>query len=221
MTHADDTLTAPRTRAVGDAPAPRDRLLDWVQARRMSGVLLFVLAAQFMTVIMLAASMAPGYDFNAAAISDLGVIAETALLFNVSLVVVGVLNITAAVALFRSTGRRSLLVLSVLAGIGAIGAGLFPLDVSELHGIFALLAFVFFNLQAILSATEVRGTIRVISLAAGITGLVFVVLMVLGDSGNAAAFGPIGHGGTERMIVYPVMLWMLAFGGFLMGERER
>jgi hypothetical protein len=44
---------------------------------------------------------------------------------------------------------------------------------------------------------------------------------VLGDSGNAAAFGPIGHGGTERMIVYPVMLWMLAFGGFLMGERER
>lgn len=30
---------------------------------------------------------------------------------------------------------------------------------------------------------------------------------------------PIGHGRTERMIVYPVMLWMLAFGGSLMDER--
>ena len=44
--------------------------------------------------------------------------------------------------------------------------------------------------------------------------------MVIGDAGNAAAFGPIGHGGTERMIVYPVMLWMLAFGGYLMAARE-
>ena len=42
--------------------------------RRLSGVLLFSLAAQFMTVIMLGASMAPGYDLAGGAISDLGVI---------------------------------------------------------------------------------------------------------------------------------------------------
>ena len=35
-----------------------------------------------------------------------------------------------------------------------------------------------------------------------------------------AAFGPIGHGGTERMIVYPAMLWMLAFGGHLMAQDD-
>jgi hypothetical protein len=29
-------------------------------------------------------------------------------------------------------------------------------------------------------------------------------------------FGAIGHGGAERLIVYPVMLWMMAFGGYLM-----
>ena len=40
--------------------------------------------------------------------------------------------------------------------------------------------------------------------------------MVIGDGGDAGAFGVIGHGGTERMIVYPVMLWMLGFGGWLM-----
>jgi hypothetical membrane protein len=50
-------------------------------SRKLAGVLFFALAAQFMTVIMLAAAMAPDYDFGAAAISDLGVLPETALLF--------------------------------------------------------------------------------------------------------------------------------------------
>ena len=56
---------------------------------------------------------------------------------------------------------------------------------------------------------------RPLSVLAGAVGLVFVVLMIIGDGGNSAAFGAIGHGGTERMIVYPVMLWMLALGGYL------
>lgn len=74
---------------------------------------------------------------------------------------------------------------SAVAGLGAAGAGLVPLNVSDLHGIFALLAFLFFNIEA-----------RVV-----------------------ATFGAIGQGGAERMIVYPVMLWMLAFGGYLMAVR--
>jgi hypothetical protein len=57
---------------------------------------------------------------------------------------------------------------------------------------------------------------RWVSLVAGLVGLAFVGLMIVGDSGNPGAFGPIGHGGAERMIVYPAMLWMMAFGGYLM-----
>jgi len=41
------------------------------------------------------------------------------------------------------------------------------------------------------------------------------------DGGNPAAFGPIGHGGTERMLIYPAMLWMLTFGGYLMAAPHR
>jgi hypothetical protein len=61
---------------------------------------------------------------------------------------------------------------------------------------------------------------KAISLLAGALGLIFVVIMVIGDSGNSAIFGPIGHGGAERMIVYPVMVWMLALGGYLIGRDE-
>ncbi|MFC6865340.1 DUF998 domain-containing protein [Halomicroarcula sp. GCM10025817] len=186
----------------------------------LAGVCFFALAAQFITVIMLAAAMVPGYDFRAAAISDLGVFPETALLFNVSLVAVGVLNLAGGYFFYRVHGKRWLLTIFALAGVGAIGAGLFPLDTGGLHGLAALLAFVFFNVQAIGSGTRLSGIMRALALLAGGLGLVFVVLMALGDGGNTAAFGPIGHGGTERMIVYPVMLWLVAFGGYLLGEND-
>lgn len=189
--------------------------------RRLAGVVFFVLAAQFMTVIMLAASMAPGYDMNEAAISDLGVIDRTALLFNVSVIAVGLLNVVGGYLFFRSHRSTWILGLFLLAGIGAVGVGLFPLNRGALHSLSALTAFLLFNLEAIAVAAVVRGPMRAVSAIAGALGLVYLVLMVLGDGGMAAAFGPIGHGATERMIVYPPMLWMLALAGSLMGAGER
>ena len=187
---------------------------------RLAGVILFTLAAQFMTVIMLGPSIAADYDIRGGAISDLGVIAETRLLFNASLLLVGALNVVAGVLLYRGHGKAWILGLFVVAGLGAAGAGVFPLDSGGPHGLFALLAFVAFNLEAIAFATTLSGPMRALSMLAGVVGLVFVVLMAIGDAGNAAAFGPIGHGGTERMIVYPAMLWMLAFGGYLMAAPD-
>lgn len=195
---------------------------EWLDDLRIAGSLFLLAAAGFMTVIMLAASMAPDYDISGGAISDLGVLEESALLFNGALVLVGLLNALAAGLFYRDHGRRGLLAISLLASAGAIGAGLVPLDRGGLHGIFALLAFVAFNLQAIATGRTVAHPMRAISYLAGAVGLVFVILMAAGDAGNEAAFGPIGHGGTERMIVYPVMLWMIAFAGFLMAKgRDR
>jgi hypothetical membrane protein len=188
------------------------------RADRAAGLTLLILAAQFMTVIMLAASIAPRYDYHAAAISDLGVISETSLLFNLSLLAVGVLNIIGGLLFYRTHGRRWILAVFVIAGLGAAGAGLLPLDRSELHGLFALVAFLFFNLEAIATGQVTHGPIRWLSRLAGVIGLAFVVLMAIGDSGSAAVFGPIGHGGAERMIVFPVMLWMLVVGGWLLGR---
>lgn len=187
----------------------------------VSGILLLSLASQFMTVIMLAASMAPGYDIARGAISDLGVIDESALLFNLSLIGVGLLNVAAGAMLYRAHRHAWILAVFGLAGLGAAGAGVVPLDASDLHGIFALVAFLFFNVQAIACAGLVHGPMRAVSILAGVVGLAFVVVMVIGDAGYSGIFGPIGHGGAERMIVYPAMLWMLVFGGYLIAERER
>jgi hypothetical membrane protein len=81
-------------------------------------------------------------------------------------------------------------------------------------------AFVAFNLEPVVIGRVRRGSFRAISVAVGAIGLTFVALMIVGDGGNPAVFGPINHGGAERMIVYPVMLWLLAYGGLLAAGHE-
>lgn len=205
------------------AYAKADHAVDVAQAvatrsTHFAGFAFFLLAAQFMTVIMAAASMAPGYDLAGGAISDLGIIPTTAPLFNLSLLVTGILNIAAASSLNLAERRTPTLALALIAGLGAIGAGIFNLHNPNLHGIFALLAFVFFNLQIIPMAARVHGPMRIIGFVLALIGISYIVVMVIGDGGNPAAFGAIGHGGAERMIVYPPMLWLLAYGGFLMAQ---
>ena len=59
-----------------------------------------------------------GYDMREAAISDLGVSQQTAVLFNLSLVVVGVLNIAGGFLLYRAHRRAWIMVLFTIAGCG-------------------------------------------------------------------------------------------------------
>ena len=186
---------------------------------RLAGGLFVLVGAGFLLVTMLAASIAPGYDFHAAAISDLGVISQTALLFTALLVTIGVLDLAAGILVGRASGSRSIAAAAVVAGVGAAGAGLAPLDTGDLHALFALAAFVAFNVQAIALARWVGGSLGWLGVLAGALGLVYVGVMVVGDSGNPAVFGAIGHGGAERMIAYPAMLWLVALGGALLGRR--
>lgn len=188
---------------------------------KLAGLAFAILAAQFMTVIMIAASMAPLYDVRGGAISDLGVIPETAWLFNASLVLTGLLNALAGYLLYRVRGGLIGAVFSVLAGLGAIGAGLIPLSGNGWHGLFALFAFVFFNVQTIITAWRLDNAMRGLGLILGALGMAYVVVMAIGDAGSPAIFGAIGHGGAERMIVYPPMLWLMIFGGYLMAAPAR
>ncbi len=189
------------------------------QSRHVAGILFFVLSAQFLLFLMIGESMAPGYSMHDNAISDLGVIQETAAIFTASMVIVGLLNIIGGYLFYQTHQKVGTLALFVLAGIGAIGAGIISLDnPSGLHSLFALAAFLFFNGEAIATAQLVRGPMKAISALAGIIGLTFVVVMLLGDADIVNLFGPIGHGGSERMIVYPALLWMVALGGYLMAS---
>jgi len=193
-----------------------------VRGKAWAGYLLALAAGQFLLAMMLGEAIAPGYSMHDMAISDLGTIAETKLLFNASLILIGFLNVMAGYALYRDDGNEKVFAVFAIGGLGAIGAGVFPLDSpTGLHGLFALFAFLFMNIEAIVASRNAPRPLAVASALAGLIGFVFVIVMIFIDAGSIDVSGSIGHGGAERLIAYPALLWMVMFGGYLVARGSR
>ena len=164
--------------------------------------------------------MAPEYSVRENAISDLGIISETAALFTLTLGAVGALSIIGGYFLFREDGRKGFL-LHFLAGVGAIGAGVISLNASvgapravRSHGLPVL--------QPPTSAAmrDVEGPLRAIAV---VTGTLHHLLGgdVRQRCGVDRPFRAYGHGGLERMIAYPPMIWLFAYGSVLMSTSRK
>jgi hypothetical membrane protein len=133
------------------------------------------------------------------------------------MVVVGALDVAAGYVFYRWHRRRWLFALFALAGVGTAAVGVFPSSTGAAHAAAALVAFVGFNLQTAGSATRVAGPLRPLGLGAGALGLVALAWFV-GGGGSPAAYGALGYGGVERLVVYPGVLWTVALCGALLGR---
>ena len=100
-----------------------------------------------------------------------------------------------------------------------MGVGLFPGDTGVIHGMVALAWFVTAPLSAIAAYRLERKPFGYISVAIGIFVLI-VLLMALFSAGPSPIFLAFGRGGEERMIAFPVAIWVTAFGGYLMGSSQ-
>lgn len=182
---------------------------------RIAGALMFVGAAQFALLMLIAECTHPDYSVSRDVISKLGALnAPTALIFNASIIVLGLTAIAAAYLLWRRKTITSKVFLSVLTlcGVGCAGVGIFPMDFQLPHAIAAILAFVFGALAAIASYKFQRAPSSYFSIILGLLSLIaFVLFMLRIDLG-------LGIGGIERMISYPTLLWAMMFGGYLMKE---
>ncbi len=96
-----------------------------------------------------------------------------------------------------------------------MGVGVFTEDFGLLHGIFALVAFIFGGAVAIATAALVRSPLRYISLGLGVLALIALLLFL-----TDITLG-LGVGGMERMIAYPVLGWAMAYGGYLMAVQRQ
>lgn len=181
---------------------------------KVAGSLLFVAGAQFLIGMLIATALHAGYSVANNYISDLGV-GSTALVFNLSVIVLGVLNVAASYFLYRGIDSRLLSVLVGLNGIGAIGVGVFPETTGAPHGVSALIAFLFGALAAIASFRQQKSPFSIFSIILGVLSLVSLVLFAAG-----VTLG-LGVGGIERMIAYPAIVWAVVFGGYLAGTSEK
>ncbi|MCK5593250.1 DUF998 domain-containing protein, partial [Candidatus Bathyarchaeota archaeon] len=75
--------------------------------------------------IIIAEALYPGYSTSVNYISDLGV-GPSALIFNSSIFLLGVLAVCSAYFIQKAFNFKLFSILAAIAGIGAMGVGLFP-----------------------------------------------------------------------------------------------
>jgi hypothetical membrane protein len=182
--------------------------------KRVAGTILFVGAAQFIVLMIIAETLYPNYSTSNNYISDLGV-GPSALIFNSSIILLGFMTVAGTYFTYRIFRSRLFLVLLTLAGIGAIGVGVFTESAGGIHVVFSLITFLFGGLSAIAFYKVEKTPFNWLSVVLGTMGLVALVLF-----GSDNYLG-LGAGGMERMIAYPILLWGASLGGHLIGSSEK
>jgi hypothetical membrane protein len=193
------------------------------RSNRMAGTFIFIGTVQFAFFFALAEIFYPGYSVSANTISDLGAtcrqgdclfIQPSSEIFDSTISLLGLLLIGGSYFLWKGYESRALAFFVALSGVSAFGIGVFNESFGAVHGLFSLATFVSIGVQAILVFRVVKPPMSYFSLVAGVVTLVALVLYVTGT------YLGLGQGGMERMIVYPVLLAGIAFGGYLLSASE-
>ncbi len=190
--------------------------------RRAAGALLFVGAVQFVIGMHLAEYLYPGYSVSGNFISDLGatcratciIYQPSASIFNFSVILFGLLILSCSYFIWHEFRSSLITTLLCVSGLGAIGVGLFPETAGFLHVIVSFVTFLFDGFVAIAASKVVKSPFSYFSILMGIASMTALVLYV------ANIYLGLGPGGMERMITYPVLLWAISFGGYLMSPQQ-
>jgi hypothetical membrane protein len=193
------------------------------RAVRSGGVLVAVAAAQFAAAMALVQQHYPGYSLTSNYISDLGGAGSPwALVFDISATVLGVLAIVAFILVWSAfepgATRTAGLGILIVAGVGAVGVGVFPETTHVLggkaHDITSAVAFLGAGIGLVVLSFAMRRSerwrwSRPYTL---ITGIVVLAATGLFEASIDLGLGP---GGMERLIVFPVLLWGVVEGAHL------
>jgi hypothetical membrane protein len=203
-----------------------DRSDTNIRYENIAGALLFSAGVLAFLGIITAETLYPGYSTSQNMISDLGateppnsiIIQPSSSVFSASMAVCGLLVIAASYFVHHAFTRKAVTVLMGLFGVGVLGVGIFNGSYGTIHGIFALLAFIMGGLAAIASSRVERAPLSYFSAVLGGIALLDLVLYYI--LGNTSPFAAFGLGGLERWIAYPVLLWVIGFGAYLMGHSK-
>lgn len=196
-----------------------------------AGVALFVGVVQFAIFEMIAEFVYPGYSVSANYISDLGppcsggVVCPSHtswLIFDGSIAILGIFVLISGYFLYRAFRWKPLAGLIGVAGVGALGVGIFNETAPfMLHDIFSLITFIGIGLAAVVSYRFQRAPLSYFAVILGVITLVSLVLYLPGTGVTYGGALGIGPGGLERMIVFPVLFWSIAFSGHLMATDSK
>jgi len=218
-------MTTTAARITASTVAERANARAW--NLRLGGGLLLLAGTTILMGIITAEALYPGsFSTGANEISDLGgtrppdslILQPSATVFDLSMIAVGVLVTAGSWFVQRAFGRRSVTLPIAILGAGALGVGLFPGNTGTPHAIFAMVTFISGGIAAVSAARVAKAPFRYVSIVLGGTSLATLGTYVL--LGDASPMAALGIGGVERWIVYPTVLWVTAFGGYLSGQAD-
>ena len=194
-----------------------------------AGAAIFVGSVQYaifwiLSEIIYSANVANGYSESSNYISDLGAncpssgpcyIPPSATLYNSTVAILGLLILVSALYLFRAYRWKPAAALMALTGIGAVGVGVFPETAGFLHPLFSLITFLFAGLTAIVAARFQKAPLSLFSVILGLVTLFALIAYIDGE------YVGLGAGGMERLVVLPVLVWGIGFGGHLMAKEDK
>lgn len=188
---------------------------------KVAGIILLVGCLQFLMAVNLAETQFSGYSVSKNTLSDLGgtlpPVEPSAIIFNVSVIILGILGLAAVYLILKSGGCRLFSSCLAISSIGAVGVGLFPEYTGSTHIFFALLTFLFGSLAVIFSyRLGLNIPMIIVSMISGLMSLLIILsLFILGFGTTNPLIAFLGIGGAERFIAYPVLFYFIALGGYL------
>ena len=193
---------------------------------KIAGIILLIGCLQFLLAVNLAETQFPGYSVAKNTLSDLGgtvpPVEPSAIIFNISVVILGILGLVTVYLILKSGGCRLFSSCLAISSIGAVGVGLFPEYTGSAHIFFALLTFLFGSLAVIFSyRLGLNIPMVIVSMVTGLISLLIILsFFILGFGPTNPLIAFLGIGGTERFIVYPVLFYLIALGGYLTSRGE-
>ncbi len=214
-------------------------MLAKLSRAQWTGLLLLVGGLVALVGIHLAELAYPGASVSEDFVSDLGatcadiasgphdcvVFQPASAIFSVSVDVLGLTVLAAAYLAYPLVLPKRMSLILGATGLGALGVGLVSEAYSPFHSIFALTAFLGGSVAALMSFRILPRPVGYVALGLGgiaLAALGWFSLLSLEIRATAAGtafpsiWSPIGVGGMERMVIYPVLLWVVVFGTALL-----
>jgi hypothetical membrane protein len=213
------TIPKPHAAPGAAQPVPR-RSRD----AKIAGLLLSLAGAAILMGFITAEALYRGvYTTHTNTVSHLGaseppnsvVLQPSAAIFDITMLITGAMILAGAWFAYRALRRKAVLVPTALLGVGTVGVGAFPLNHPTPHTLFAFTAFLAGGIAVVLSARLTAAPFRYLWMVLGTVALSATVL-ALDAFRSWWPMVELGEGGVERWIVYPVVLWLVAFGSYLM-----
>ncbi|HHT18137.1 MAG: DUF998 domain-containing protein [Euryarchaeota archaeon] len=191
---------------------------------KIAGILLMVSGIQFLMAVSLAETQYPGYSTATNTLSSLGgtlpPVEPSATIFNLSIFLLGTLALGSVYLILKSGGCPLFSTFLLLTGVGAVGVGLFPSYSPVEHTLFTFITF-FFGSLAVLFSHRLGLNIHmvILSMIMGIVPMGIIIGTLIFGFDNAI-IRSLGLGGAERLLAYPLLLYIIALGGYLSSRGE-